>query len=107
MKFNGMIGFVKTIETAPDVWKEVATEKPFFGEAPSFKGRWQAINGSTNDEVKLNQSISVLLGPELYEQVGNIRYVKWLGEYWKVDDITPTYPRVTLNLGGVWNGPKA
>lgn len=107
MKFNGIIGFVKTIETAPDIWKEVATEKVAEGDVQSFRGRWQSMNGSTNDEVKLNQSITVLLGPELIDSIGNIRYVKWLGEYWKVEDITPGYPRVTLSLGGVWNGPKA
>lgn len=107
MKFNGMIGFVKTEETAPDVWTEVATEKPSYGDVISTSGRWQGINGSTNDEVKLNQSISVLLGPELFEMIGLIRYVKWYGEYWKVESITPGYPRITLTLGGVWNGPKA
>lgn len=107
MKFNGKIGFVKTIETAPDVWTEVVTEKEFSGDVQSFKGRWQSINGSTVDEVKLNQSISVLLGPDLIESIGNIRYVNWLGECWKVDDITPGYPRITLSVGGVWNGPKA
>ncbi len=107
MKFAGMIGFVKTEETAPDVWTEVATEKPFEGDVVSFRGKWQSINGSTNDEVRLNQSISVLIGPDLIDSIGNIRYVRWLGECWKVEDMTPGYPRVILNLGGVWNGPKA
>ena len=36
-----------------------------------------------------------------------IRYVKWAGTRWKVDDVEVKRPRLKLTLGGVWNGDES
>ena len=108
MKFAGSIGFVKTVETAPDVWKTQPIERPAMGDIITFKRRWQSQNGSTNDDIKINQSISILAAdPFIFDSIGAIRYVRWKGECWKVEDATPEYPRIIINLGGVYDGPTA
>lgn len=105
-KFYGEIGYVKTAETRPGIWEKVVAEKIYSGDQLSFNRRWD--NGSqVNDDVSINTQISIIADSYLLENKHCIRYVKLNGVAWEVTSITPQYPRLLLDIGGIYNGETA
>lgn len=106
MKFFGVIGFVNSEETKPDVYEEVATERSYYGDVTKNYKKWEASE-NLNDNININNSISIVADPFLYEHFFAIRYVEWMGTKWKVNNVEIQYPRLILSVGGVYNGPIA
>lgn len=105
-KFYGEIGYVTTTETRPGIWEKVVIEKKYDGDILSFTRRWQ--NGDqVNDDVTINTEISIVADSYLINNMHCIRYVKINGVAWEVGSITPQYPRLLLDLGGIYNGETA
>jgi hypothetical protein len=102
-KFHGQIGFANTSETSPGVWKEIITEKNYYGEILKNSKNWQS-GGAINDDLIVSNRISIIADPFVYENIGNIRYVKFMGIPWKIKEIQAQSPRLILTLGGVYNG---
>ena len=42
-----------------------------------------------------------------YNHFTMIRYIEWMGVKWKVNNVEVQYPRLTLHIGGVFNGEQA
>ena len=102
-KFYGKIGFVTMQETIPDVWESIETEKDYHGDLIRNQRRWN--NGeSVNQNIEVSNEISILLDDFIQENIGAIKWVEIMGAKWKVNSITLDYPRITLTLGGVYNG---
>lgn len=93
-------------EIAPGVWDETVSERPYYGTVIR-QSRTLVSGESVNDDLTVGVSISVVADDVLGAHIFAIRYVKWAGEYWKVAEVTPEFPRLLLRLGGVYNGPKA
>lgn len=106
-KFHGAIGFVLSKETSPGVWEDDVKERCYTGDMVSEKRRWTQSSDSTNDDLVLNHRISILLDAFARERLYAIRYVVISGTRWKVESIDLYPPRVTLSLGGIYNGPIA
>ena len=105
-KYYGVIGFVTTVETAPGVWTEKIVEKHFAGDLLSYSRRWQ--NGSyKNDNLAINNKISIVFDAYAYQHIGEMRYVELMGSYWKIDSIDVEHPRMILSIGEVYNGKQA
>lgn len=102
-KFYGVIGYVETSETSPGVWTETVTERTYSGDVLKNVKRWQASE-RLNDDLVVNNLISILADPFTYEHAHAIRYVKWLGASWKVTNVEVQRPRLILTIGGVYNG---
>lgn len=102
-KWAGKIGFVNTEETSPGVWTEVVTERRYAGEIVRYSKGWQSTSEKINDNIKINNQISVLADPYATTHLSMIRYVEFLGTLWKVNDVTIEFPRLTLSIGGVYN----
>lgn len=106
-KFFGKIGYVKTEETKPGIWTKVITEKTYSGEYTRLSRRWtngQKINSDTN----LAAEISIVADSNLLDNLQTIKYVRLRGKPWNVESVDDTqYPRLTLVLGGVYNGEVA
>lgn len=103
MRFFGEIGFVSTKETEPGIWEPVVEERPYYGNVVQNNRRWTS-GESVNDNLVLNNSISVVLDDYLNDNFPAIRYVKWKGAAWKVTSVAIERPRLTLTLGEVYNG---
>lgn len=104
-KFHGSIGFVETLEVSPGVWREIATERSYFGEITKQYAKWDPSEGTLNDNIILADNISIVADDYAKFRLGVMRYVKVRGVRWKIVRIeTPLYPRINLTLGGVWNG---
>jgi len=105
-KFVGYIGYATTEETSPGVWTDTITEKKYIGDVMWNNRRY--LNGeSVNDDVSLNQAVSVLADEYANQNMMFIRYVRWNGMYWKVSSVEVEPPRMKVYIGSVYNGPTA
>lgn len=105
-KFYGIIGFSVSEETRPGVWTERVKERMYRGDLTRTASRWEGTE-TLNDNVNITNQISIVADPFAYEHFSAIRYIKFLGTYWKVTNIDISYPRLNLTVGGVYNGPTA
>lgn len=101
-KFYGKVGYLSTEETSPDVYSEVLTERLYKGDVLRKQKRYQASEG-LNDDVIVNNSISIVADSYAYENAFAIKYVQWMGVLWKVTSIEIQRPRIILSLGGKYN----
>lgn len=102
-KFYDKIGYAESIETRPGIWEEVIVDRFYYGDV--IRNTRRLENGeSINDNVVVNNSISVVADPYAYQHFLAIRYVEWLGTKWKVTNVEIQSPRLLLTIGGVYNG---
>lgn len=102
-KYSGKVGFVITEETSPGIWKETNTERNYYGDIIRNSRRWSSTE-NLNDNLTINVQISIVADRFAYENIGAIRYIWYLGVKWKVDSVDIQYPRLSLSLGGEYNG---
>ena len=105
-RFYGEIGFGDNVETVPGVWEDVITERKFYGDVP--RNIYQSnTTDKVNDDVDTNTSISIVGNRYAFTHIKDMQYVKFNDEYWTIDSVEVRRPRLILNIGGVYNGPKA
>jgi len=104
-KFHGEIGYSSSTETAPGVWTDIITKREYFGDVIRETKQWTSAD-KVNDNLVINNRISVVADDFAYTNFSAMRYVIWAGVYWKVSSIEIQRPRLILSLGGVYNGPK-
>ena len=102
-KFKGAIGYVSQVETAPGVWEDLATEKNYRGDVVLSQQRWQSSE-QLNDNLNLDNSISIVADNYAYVNLGYIKYIVWHGQKWKVQSLAINRPRIVLQIGGLYNG---
>lgn len=105
-KFYGAVGYGISTETSPGVWEDVITEKNYRGEIVR-NTRTLLTGDKVNDDISVNNSISIVADAYANENFFAIRYVRWAGACWTVSEVTVESPRLILRLGGVYNGPTA
>ena len=104
-KFFGVIGYSDTQETKPDVYEEVVTEREYFGDVTRNVRRYQQ-GQNLNDNLELDNAISIVADPFALAHFSQIRYVVWNGVKWKAKSVEVQYPRLLLTIGGVYNENK-
>lgn len=105
-KFHGKIGYTTSVETAPGVWTDQVSEREYYGDVIRESKQW-TTSGQVNDNLVVNNRISIVADDFANTNFSAMRYVVWIGVYWKVSSIELQRPRLILTLGGVYNGPKA
>lgn len=105
-KFYGAIGYGTTVETAPGVFSDLIEEKMYRGDV--FRNTRKLQEGeSLNNDLSVNNSISIVADAYAGEHFFAMRYIKWAGTLWHISDVEVQSPRLILRLGGVYNGPTA
>lgn len=102
-KFYGTIGYVNTVETEPGMWEEQTTERQYSGELVKNTRRLES-SGGVNDNINISNEVSIVADPYAYENFHAMRYIKFMGAKWKINNIEVRYPRLILTIGGVYNG---
>lgn len=105
-KFYGVIGYAVTKETAPGVWTEEIAEQSYYGDLTRNMRRLQD-SGDLNDDINVANEISIVADPYANANFHSMRYVAFMGAKWKISKVEVQYPRLTLTLGGVYNGKQA
>lgn len=105
-RYYGKVGYSTTKEKAPGVWVDDIVERRYYGEVIQHRTRWQNSQ-NLNDDLKTSTTIEILADVYAYEHFSRIKYVEWMGVLWKVTDVAPRRPRLSLTLGGEYNGQQA
>lgn len=102
-RFCGKVGYIETVDHGDGVFVAESTERLYYGDVTRNASRWQKAEG-LNDDLVINNTISIVADPYAYEHFPYIRYVEWHGTLWSVSSIEEQRPRLILILGGVYNG---
>lgn len=104
-KFYGKVGYCVTTEdpVGSGVWRDVVTERNYYGDVLKNSTRWSQSD-NLNDNLKINNRISILADAYAYQNFSLIKYVEWMGVLWKVETVEVERPRLILSLGGEYNG---
>lgn len=105
-KFFGEIGYGESVEKAPGVWADDIVEKQYYGDVVRNTRRLSE-GVDTNLDLSVGNSISIVADAYANEHFFAIRYIRWMGALWIVENVEVQAPRLILRLGGVYNGPTA
>lgn len=106
-KFYGKVGYIKSVESedSPGVWIDDVTERNYYGDITRNISQFQG-SGQVNDNIALNNTVSIVADPYANENFQYIRYIVCGNAKWKVLNIEVQYPRLILTLGGLYNEYK-
>lgn len=101
-KFYGEIGFATQTKSSGIVKEEIVKRK-YFGDLIRNIRQLQSTD-QLNDNINVSNQISIIADPYATENFHSMRYVEFMGAKWKVTSVEVQYPRLILQLGGVYNG---
>lgn len=117
-KFYGKIGYSDSQETIipaneeegteevkTGIWVDTITERDYFGDVIRESKQWSSPNDKANDDLNINNRLSIIADNFAYDNFSAMRYAKVNGVYWKISSVEVQRPRLILTLGGVYNGP--
>lgn len=105
-KWFGVVGYVTTVETSPGIWEESQTEREYYGDLTRNHKRWETSSDQLNDDITLQNEISIISDPYALQNFQYIRYVEVMDSYWRVTAVDVQYPRLILSVGGVYSGKQ-
>lgn len=101
-KYSGNIGFSVMEKTAAGVIRETIKERHYVGDVVTNVRRWETGDGP-NDNIQVQNQISIVMDEFAYSALHSIRYVTWMGAKWKVTSVQIDRPRLVISIGGVYN----
>ena len=108
-RFHGPIGFLTTEEkdpvARPGIYDEVLKERTYYGDVFNSSRRWDQ-NGNFNDNLAISNRISIVADDFIKTHLGAMKYVRWLGDTWKITNFEMQYPRIILTIGGQYHEPE-
>jgi hypothetical protein len=110
MRFHGAVGYATSEEVSPGVWADTITEIQYYGDVIRAVRRLEGPSvtpDTLNEDVSVENSISILADAYAYENVDKLRYVSWNGSNWRVTSAENRRPRLILMIGDLWNGNTA
>ena len=105
------IGFAETVEKMTDdehpigtgVYEEIITPRNYYADlTKNFRNT--TSDNKVNSDILLNNTFSIIADPYASENYFAMRYIKFRGCKWKVSGIDAQYPRLIINVGGIYNG---
>ena len=109
-RYCGQIGYSVNEESGnhPGIYGavEAPIERTYYGDINRTIRKLENGDG-VNDNVVVNNEISIVADPFARDHVFAIRYAKWMGVAWKVTNVEVLYPRLILTFGGRYNGRTA
>jgi hypothetical protein len=107
-RFFDVVGYGDAIEepSGSGVWVDDITEVSYYGDIIRNTKKSDVGEG-VNDNITVNNSISIVADDFANENFLKIKYVRWSGVLWTVTSVEVKSPRLILSLGSVYNGPTA
>lgn len=105
-KYYGKIGFAQTVNTAPGVWENTIVERYYKGDILTNIRRWEK-GESTNDNINVSNKISIVANSFAIDNLYCMKYVELWGTLWKITEASIDHPRITISIGGVYNGEQS
>lgn len=107
-KYSGYIGYATESETSPDVWVETITERQVYGDVLRNSRKLQ-YGQNLNPSIDISNQFSIIADAYARDHFFSMRYITWMGAKWKIISAEPQYPRIVIQVGGLWyeNTPTA
>lgn len=104
-KYSGQIGFVMSIEdkNKPGFWRDVVSKRRYYGDIDRHQFKNTNPN-SINGEVTLSNTITVVADKYAIANLGYMKFIEYEGVSWSITNIDVKYPRLTIHIGGIYNG---
>jgi hypothetical protein len=102
MRYHGKIGYFETVETKPGLMEKKIIFKEAYGDVVRNTKRDQS-NTWVNDTIVVSNQISIVADPYAREHFFYIKCIEWQGALWKVNSVDVQYPRLVLELGGLYD----
>ena len=102
MKYYGALGFIEQVESSPGVWEERVVERNYYGDLTRNIGHTQPAE-QVNDNLKLNNQLSVVLDPYALQNFVNLRYITFMNSKWEASAVDVQYPRLIISFGGLYH----
>lgn len=102
-KFAGNVGFEEQYESKPGVWSTRIVERRCIGDVVSSFYNSNNKSESTNDELTINNRISIVANDYAFQNFQYMKYVVYMGVKWRISNVEVQYPRLVLSIGGVYN----
>lgn len=106
MKFFGKIGFIRTdqeSEVKKGVYLPSEETRDYYGDVVTNRRIWEKSDKSSNDDLQVTNSISIVADSYMMDNRGYMKYVIWEGLKWEIRSITIEFPRITIDLGGIYH----
>lgn len=103
MKYSGEVGYVMQEETEPGVWRSVEKIRKMRGDV-LYRGVSNNVGAKMNDDINLNNRISVLGDAFAFENYVAMKWVTLGNAKWEVTLINVEPPRLVLTIGGPYHG---
>lgn len=105
-RFFDAVGYGESVETPSDsgVWIDTITEIQYYGDVIRDTRKLES-GENLNDDIRVGNSISIVADDYAIEHFFKIKYVRWAGTLWIVNNVEVKSPRLILSLGSVYNGP--
>ena len=105
-KWFGRIGYAEQLETTPGVWEEKIVERNYYGDIVHNYRKLES-SGEVNDNINVSMEISIVADPYAIQNFHAMRYIEYMGSLWKLSNVEVNYPRLILQIGGLYNGQQA
>ena len=103
-KFRGVVGYADEVEKSAGNWQPVITERTYSGDVLRVALKNQN-SGGVNDNLVVDNRISIVADPYALKHFSLMRYVCWMGVRWKISSVDASQrPRLILTIGEVYNG---
>ena len=103
-RWFGVVGYGSIKEETPGDYQDVITKREYSGDVIRNSTRWNTTPVSTNDNFNISNQISIIADPFAYNHIDEMRFVEYMGKYWKIISVEVLRPRLILTIGGVYNG---
>lgn len=101
MRYYGKIGYFDTVETKPGLFEQKLIFRTYKGDVLRNTKRNQLSN--VNDDITISNSISIVADPYARDHFFQIKCAEWQGALWEVTSVDVQFPRLILELGGVYH----
>lgn len=102
-KYSGFIGYAVSSFDGVDKYINECVEKKVRGDFLKNTSKWDSAD-KVNDDINISNRISIVADPYAMQNFHSMKYATYMGTKWKITSVEVAYPRLVLNLGGVWNG---
>lgn len=97
------MGYRTTVENTPGVWVSTIEEKKCRADVLRISSRSTSTD-SINSGIMLSNQFSIISSSNDMNNISNLLYIEYMGTRWRVSYVEFKYPRMIVNVGGVYNG---
>lgn len=99
-----MLCFGESVENPPGsgIYELIMTDRCYYGDVIKLSSKVE-IGESINDNINLNNRISIIADPYAYNNFSTLKYVVWMGVKWKIKSVEVERPRLILTIGDIYN----